>query len=89
MWHSEALGEKQYMRVLAMQQLMVGDSAAAAALMLSELKKMGLDPAYQRVETCISEHSEVTFSHGVCPACAEEYEHQFEVQKNRRESAEP
>lgn len=37
---------------------------------------------WQQVEAYITKHSKVTFSHSICPACAEDYERQFEV-KNR------
>jgi hypothetical protein len=34
---------------------------------------------WQQVETYISNRSEVIFSHGVCPQCAEEYKRQFDL----------
>ena len=33
---------------------------------------------WQQVETFISDHTAVIFSHGICPDCAEEYERQLE-----------
>jgi two-component system, cell cycle sensor histidine kinase and response regulator CckA len=42
-------------------------------------KRIRDDKGYwQQVETYISEHAGVTFSHGICPACAKEYERQLE-----------
>lgn len=34
---------------------------------------------WQQVEKYISLHSEVTFTHSICPTCAQEYERQFEI----------
>jgi two-component system, cell cycle sensor histidine kinase and response regulator CckA len=46
-------------------------------------KRVRDDKGYwQQVETYISKHSEVTFTHSICPSCSEEYERQFEL-KNR------
>jgi len=43
-------------------------------------KRIRDDKGYwQQVETYISKHSEVIFSHGVCPQCAEEYKRQFDL----------
>ena len=42
-------------------------------------KRIRDDKGYwQQVESYISKHSEVTFSHSICPVCAEDYERQFE-----------
>jgi PAS domain S-box-containing protein len=42
-------------------------------------KRIRDDKGYwQQVETYISKHSEIMFSHSLCPICAEEYERQFE-----------
>ena len=46
-------------------------------------KRIRDDKGYwQQVEAYITEHSSITFSHSICPACAEEYERKFEV-KNK------
>lgn len=43
-------------------------------------KRIRDDKGYwQQVEAYIAKHSEVTFSHSICPVCAEEYERQFEL----------
>jgi PAS domain S-box-containing protein len=43
-------------------------------------KRVRDDKGYwQQVEAYLSQHSEITFSHSICPACAEEYEHQIEM----------
>ena len=43
-------------------------------------KRIRDDKGYwQQVETYISKHSEVIFSHGVCPQCAKEYESQSDL----------
>ena len=43
-------------------------------------KRIRDDEGYwQQVETYISRHSEVIFSHGLCPKCAVDYERQFEL----------
>jgi sigma-B regulation protein RsbU (phosphoserine phosphatase) len=43
-------------------------------------KRIRDDEGYwQQVETYISRHSEVVFSHGLCPKCAVDYERQFEL----------
>ena len=48
--------------------------------MCATCKRIRDDKGYwQQVEAYISKHSEVTFSHSICPACAEEYERQFEI----------
>jgi len=36
-----------------------------------------------QVESYLAEHSEVTFSHSICPACAQEYERQFDFNKEK------
>lgn len=42
-------------------------------------KRIRDDKGYwQQVETYISRHSAIMFSHSLCPTCAEEYERQFE-----------
>jgi PAS domain S-box-containing protein len=42
-------------------------------------KRIRDDQGYwQQVETYISNHSAIIFSHGICPACAEEHERQLE-----------
>jgi PAS domain S-box-containing protein len=42
-------------------------------------KRIRDDKGYwQQVETYLAKHSEITFSHSICPACAEDYERQFE-----------
>jgi len=35
---------------------------------------------WQQVETYLSQHSEITFTHGICPECAGEYERRFETE---------
>ena len=46
-------------------------------------KRIRDDKGYwQQVEAYLSKHSEVTFSHSICPACVEDYERQFEI-KNK------
>jgi PAS domain S-box-containing protein len=46
-------------------------------------KRIRDDKGYwQQVEAYITQHSSITFSHSICPACAEEYERKFEV-KNK------
>jgi hypothetical protein len=41
-------------------------------------KRVRDDKGYwQQVETYVEKHSEVTFSHSICPDCAEAYERQF------------
>jgi PAS domain S-box-containing protein len=46
-------------------------------------KRIRDDKGYwQQVEAYISKHSTATFSHSICPACAGEYERQFEL-KNK------
>jgi PAS domain S-box-containing protein len=46
-------------------------------------KRIRDDKGYwQQVEAYITQHSAATFSHSICPACAEEYERQFEL-KNK------
>ena len=48
-------------------------------------KRIRDDKGYwQQVEAYLSKHSEITFSHSICPACVEEYERQFEI-KNKQE----
>jgi len=43
-------------------------------------KRVRDDAGYwQQVEAYLSKHSDLTFSHSICPACAEEYERQFEL----------
>ena len=43
-------------------------------------KRIRDDQGYwQQVEAYISKHSEITFTHSICPDCAEEYERQLEV----------
>jgi PAS domain S-box-containing protein len=43
-------------------------------------KRIRDDQGYwEQVETYISKHSEVIFSHSLCPACATEYERQFDL----------
>jgi sigma-B regulation protein RsbU (phosphoserine phosphatase) len=45
-------------------------------------KRIRDDQGYwQQVEAYISKHSAATFSHGICPACAEQYEREFELKK--------
>jgi PAS domain S-box-containing protein len=42
-------------------------------------KRVRDDEGYwQQVEAFIARHSEITFTHGVCPDCAKQTEHQFE-----------
>jgi sigma-B regulation protein RsbU (phosphoserine phosphatase) len=46
-------------------------------------KRIRDDQGYwQQVDAYISQHADVVFSHSICPACAEEYERQFEI-KNK------
>ena len=46
-------------------------------------KRIRDDKGYwQQVETYISKHSEITFTHSICPSCSEEHEQQFEL-KNK------
>jgi two-component system, cell cycle sensor histidine kinase and response regulator CckA len=46
-------------------------------------KRVRDDQGYwQQVEAYLTKHSEVTFSHSICPACAEDYERQFDL-KNK------
>jgi len=43
-------------------------------------KRIRDDQGYwEQVETYISKHSEVVFSHGLCPECAREYQRQFDL----------
>jgi PAS domain S-box-containing protein len=43
-------------------------------------KRIRDDKGYwQQVEAYVSKHSEATFTHSICPTCAEEYERQFEI----------
>jgi len=45
-------------------------------------KRIRDDQGYwEQVETYLSKHAEVTFSHSICPACYSEYERQFELKK--------
>lgn len=47
-------------------------------------KRVRDDKGYwQQVESYISQHSEVTFSHSICPTCAKEYERQFEFKNEQ------
>jgi PAS domain S-box-containing protein len=47
-------------------------------------KRIRDDKGYwQQVEAYISQHSEATFTQSVCPACAEQYEREFEL-KNKK-----
>ncbi|HEX4350812.1 MAG TPA: PAS domain S-box protein [Verrucomicrobiae bacterium] len=49
----------------------------------SSCKRIRDDKGYwQQVEAYITEHSSITFSHSICPTCAEEYERKFEI-KNK------
>jgi PAS domain S-box-containing protein len=70
------------------QELIASLSAAAKQVrtltgllpICATCKRVRDDQGYwQQVESYISQHSEVTFSHGICPACANEYEQQFEL----------
>ena len=46
-------------------------------------KRVRDDKGYwQQVEAYLSEHSDITFSHSICPACAKEYERELEL-KNK------
>jgi PAS domain S-box-containing protein len=46
-------------------------------------KRVRDDKGYwQQVEAYLAQHSDLTFSHSICPACAAEYERQFEL-KNK------
>jgi sigma-B regulation protein RsbU (phosphoserine phosphatase) len=48
-------------------------------------KRIRDDKGYwQQVETYISKNSEITFSHSICPACAEEYERQFDIKSEHK-----
>lgn len=43
-------------------------------------KRIRVDHSYwEQVETYISKHSEIIFSHSLCPKCAVEYERQFDL----------
>jgi two-component system cell cycle sensor histidine kinase/response regulator CckA len=43
-------------------------------------KRVRDDKGYwEQVDAYISRHSDITFSHSICPECAEEYERQFEL----------
>jgi PAS domain S-box-containing protein len=47
-------------------------------------KRVRDDQGYwQQVEAYITQHTEVTFSHSICPACAEEYERQFDFKEDK------
>jgi PAS domain S-box-containing protein len=51
--------------------------------MCTSCKRIRDDKGYwQQVEAYISQHSSVTFSHSICPACAGDYERKFEL-KNK------
>ncbi len=48
--------------------------------MCTSCKRIRDDKGYwQQVEAYISQHSSVTFSHSICPACAGDYERKFEL----------
>ena len=46
-------------------------------------KRIRDDQGYwQQVEAYLSKHSELKFSHSICPACAVEYERQFDIKES-------
>jgi PAS domain S-box-containing protein len=52
--------------------------------MCATCKRIRDDKGYwQQVEAYISQHSEVTFSHSICPACAEQYEREFALRNKK------
>jgi sigma-B regulation protein RsbU (phosphoserine phosphatase) len=72
------------------QQLIQGLMAASKQVrtlsgllpMCATCKRVRDDKGYwQQVEAYVAQHSEITFSHSICPTCAGEYERQFEHTK--------
>lgn len=52
----------------------------------SQCKKVRDDQGYwNQIETYISEHTEATFSHGLCPDCAEEFRHEIQARRKQRD----
>lgn len=53
-------------------------------------KRIRDDKGYwEQVETYISKHSEIIFSHSLCPKCAVEYERQFDLAEAKEPPASP
>jgi PAS domain S-box-containing protein len=75
--------QAEYERQQLIQSLMAASKEVRALTGLLPIcatcKRIRDDQGYwQQVDAYISKHSEVTFSHSICPACAEKYERQFE-----------
>lgn len=69
-------------RQLLIQELMAASKQVRALTGLLPIcatcKRVRDDKGYwQQVEAFIAKHSEITFTHSICPDCAEEYERQF------------